>query len=335
MSSGSRRTSVIPGSGWLRSMSPARRMTRATSRARSCGTPTRICAIRATDPSRWQSFERLLSDSGIAPETCVVFYGYGAPLGFWLLRTHGHEDVRMLMGPRDQWAQAGHEWSTEVPRPAASAHPPVVASADLLASREAVQDAIDDPAQILLDVRAPPEYSGELFWPSGATAGRRADGSSPGSRQRPDRLAPHQRRNPQGSRGVAPHTRAGRGHQRQGSDHLLHDRQQGKRGVVRAQVPPRLPRRTGLLRLLGRVGKGDRHADRKPGPARMTGLNHSPEWLPPHTSFCPHERAAMTTPARRWADASSSSRGARRAAVDASDPTGDEGPACVPQLRRD
>jgi thiosulfate/3-mercaptopyruvate sulfurtransferase len=44
---------------------------------------------------------RFLSRSGITPETCVVTYGYSAPLGFWLLRAHGHEDVRMLMGPRD------------------------------------------------------------------------------------------------------------------------------------------------------------------------------------------------------------------------------------------
>jgi thiosulfate/3-mercaptopyruvate sulfurtransferase len=125
--------------------------------------------------------ELLLSGSGISPETCVVVYGYSAPLGFWLLRTHGHEDVRMLMGPRDQWAQAGHEWSTEVPNPAASAHPPVVANADLLASREVVQDAIDDPAQVLLDVRATPEYSGELFWPSGATADAGRAGHVPGA----------------------------------------------------------------------------------------------------------------------------------------------------------
>ena len=111
----------------------------------------------------------------------MVVYGYSSPLGFWLLRTHGHEDVRMLMGPHDQWAQAGHEWSTEAPEPAGSAHPPVVANADLLASREAVQDAIDDSAQILLDVRATAEYSGELFWPSGAAEDAGRPGHLPGA----------------------------------------------------------------------------------------------------------------------------------------------------------
>jgi thiosulfate/3-mercaptopyruvate sulfurtransferase len=125
--------------------------------------------------------ERLLSGSGIWPETCVVVYGYSAPLGFWLLKAHGHEDVRILMGPRDQWVQAGHEWSTEVPKPAASALPPLVANADLHASREAVQDALGDPAQILLDVRGTPEYSGAFFWPSGATADAGRAGHLPGA----------------------------------------------------------------------------------------------------------------------------------------------------------
>jgi thiosulfate/3-mercaptopyruvate sulfurtransferase len=127
------------------------------------------------------ALERLLSRSGISPESTVVVYGYGAPLGFWLLRAHGHEDVRMLMGPRDQWADAGHEWTTDEPAVAEADHPPLVTRTDLLASREAVQDAIDDPAQVLLDVRAEAEYSGERFWPSGAVADAGRAGHVPGA----------------------------------------------------------------------------------------------------------------------------------------------------------
>src|SRR5947209_10180875 len=125
--------------------------------------------------------ERLLSRSAITPETRVVMYGYSAPLGFWLLRAHGHEDVRMLMGSRDQWTQMGHEWSTDTPTVADSAHPPVVANDDLLASREAVQRAIDEPTQLVLDVRAEGEYTGELFWPSGATDDVGRTGHIPGA----------------------------------------------------------------------------------------------------------------------------------------------------------
>lgn len=47
-------------------------------------------------------FERVLSRSGIGPDTTVVFYGYGALLGFWLMKAYGHQDVRILNGNRDE-----------------------------------------------------------------------------------------------------------------------------------------------------------------------------------------------------------------------------------------
>jgi thiosulfate/3-mercaptopyruvate sulfurtransferase len=125
--------------------------------------------------------ERLFSRSGISPETCVVTYGYSGPLGFWLLKTHGHERVRILTGPREQWAEAGHEWSAGTPPPKESAYPPVVAKEDWLASRQAVQDAIIDPTQLILDVRAEAEYTGEIFWPSGATEDVGRAGHVPGA----------------------------------------------------------------------------------------------------------------------------------------------------------
>lgn len=119
-------------------------------------------------------FERLLSRSGLTPETTAVVYGYGAPLGFWLLKLYGHEDVRMLPGSRERWAQAGHEWSTAPPDLVEGAYPQTTKDADLLASREAVEATIRDPQRMLVDVRSELEYNGKRFWPSGATedAGR-------------------------------------------------------------------------------------------------------------------------------------------------------------------
>ena len=123
----------------------------------------------------------LFSSSGISPQTCVVFYGYGGPLGFWLMSAYGHEDVRILLGPRDQWAQAGHEWSVDAPELTRTAYPAVAADDRLLASREAIEEAIRDPRQTILDVRAEPEYSGEIFWPSGATEDTGRTGHVPGA----------------------------------------------------------------------------------------------------------------------------------------------------------
>jgi thiosulfate/3-mercaptopyruvate sulfurtransferase len=132
-------------------------------------------------PVGLEELGRLLSRSGISSDTCVVTYGYAAPLGFWLLKAHGHDDVRMLMGRRDQWEQAGHEWSTDAARPPDGGYPPAREDPHLLAPREEVEAAIGDPSTILLDVRAESEYSGERFWPSGAIEDAGRAGHVPGS----------------------------------------------------------------------------------------------------------------------------------------------------------
>ena len=131
----------------------------------------------------------LWSRSGIAPGITAVVYGYGAPLGFWLLKAFGHEDVRMLKGSREQWTQAGHEWAVDPPESAEGASLLLIENDDVFASREAVEAAIGDPAQVLLDVRAESEYSGERFWPSGATEDVGRAGHVPGAVSVPiDRL---------------------------------------------------------------------------------------------------------------------------------------------------
>jgi thiosulfate/3-mercaptopyruvate sulfurtransferase len=135
----------------------------------------------AYKPIGLQELERLLSRSGVSPEMTLIFYGYGAALGLWLMTAHGHGDVRMLEGPRDRWVLDGHEWSTDVPEPAESSYPLTGARADLLAAQTAVESAIGDQGQVLLDVRAPAEYSGERFWPSGATADVGRAGHVPGA----------------------------------------------------------------------------------------------------------------------------------------------------------
>ncbi len=127
------------------------------------------------------NLRRLLSSSGVEPETTVVTYGYGAPLGFWLLKAYGHENVRMLMGSREQWAQAQHEWSLDAPGVDENIDSPVTEDANVLASRQTVEAAIGDPEQVLLDVRSDLEYTGERFWPSGATADAGRAGHIPGA----------------------------------------------------------------------------------------------------------------------------------------------------------
>jgi thiosulfate/3-mercaptopyruvate sulfurtransferase len=113
------------------------------------------------------ALETLLSRCGIGPDSTVVFYGYAPALGFWLMKLHGHRDVRILDCSREAWRTAGYPRSSGVPT-----MPPMhyrLAGPDdrLRADRDAVRAAIDNPAITVVDVRTRAEFDGERFWPSG------------------------------------------------------------------------------------------------------------------------------------------------------------------------
>jgi thiosulfate/3-mercaptopyruvate sulfurtransferase len=132
-------------------------------------------------PIERSGFEQLLSRSGITPQTTVVVYGYSAPLGFWLLRANGHQDVRLLAGSRDQWSKSGNEWSVDTPEVQQTSYPLGPLDTDVIASRQDVTSAIGDSRQMVLDVRAESEFTGERFWPSGATEDAGRAGHVPGA----------------------------------------------------------------------------------------------------------------------------------------------------------
>ena len=116
---------------------------------------------------------RLLSRSGIGPGTAVVFYGYAAYLGFWLMRSHGHSEVYVLDGGRERWLEAGYEWTVDPAAPGPAAYP-VGDGVQQLATLPEMLELIGDPGTVLVDVRSREEFEGERFWPSGA--GRMGDG---------------------------------------------------------------------------------------------------------------------------------------------------------------
>lgn len=132
-------------------------------------------------PIETRELQQLLSRTGITRDTTVVLYGYGAHLGFWLLRSHGHEKVRLLDGPRERWLVADGQWSVEEPRPAPTAYPLDAPNRRSYATRDDVAAALGQAGTVFLDVRSDAEYSGERFWPSGASEGAGTPGRLPGA----------------------------------------------------------------------------------------------------------------------------------------------------------
>jgi len=129
------------------------------------------------------AFAALLSRSGIGPETRVVFYGYAASLGFWMLARYGHNEVSFLNGSRGKWVGDGRPLSTEVPTPPLTDYSllEVQEVQAIRASHHLVERAIGDPQRLLMDVRSVAEYTGERFWPSLPPEGDQRGGHVPGA----------------------------------------------------------------------------------------------------------------------------------------------------------
>ncbi len=111
--------------------------------------------------------ERLFARSGIRPDSTVVFYGYAPAMGFWLMKLHGHLDVRILDCSRDAWRGEGRPWSRSLTGPATTGYATGERNERLRADHTAVQNAISNPGTTIVDVRSAAEYRGERFWPSG------------------------------------------------------------------------------------------------------------------------------------------------------------------------
>ena len=67
------------------------------------------------------------------------------------------------------------------PGPAETAYPLPELDDEVFASRQVLEAAIDQPGEIIVDVRSEPEYRGERFWPSGAAADAGRAGHVPGA----------------------------------------------------------------------------------------------------------------------------------------------------------
>ena len=124
-------------------------------------------------------FGELFGSRGISNDHTIVLYGdrnnWFAAYTYWYLHYYGHEDVKLMNGPREKWISEGRPTSTDVP----SYEPQTFNARDgdesIRAYRDEVTRAIDSDTR-LVDVRSPQEFSGELI----AMAGYEQEGAQRG-----------------------------------------------------------------------------------------------------------------------------------------------------------
>ncbi|MEK6252510.1 MAG: sulfurtransferase [Actinomycetota bacterium] len=123
-----------------------------------------------------QEFGELMGSRGISNDHTVLLYGdrnnWFAAYTYWYFKYYGHDDVKLINGPRDKWIEDGRETSTEVPQYDAAEFEAKDPDRDIRAFRDEVLDALDEDTK-LVDVRSPQEYSGELI----AMAGYEQEGA--------------------------------------------------------------------------------------------------------------------------------------------------------------
>jgi thiosulfate/3-mercaptopyruvate sulfurtransferase len=132
-----------------------------------------------------EAFGELMGSRGISNDHTIVLYGdrnnWFAAYTFWYFRYYGHDNVRLINGPRDKWIAEGLETSTEVP-----SYPPTTfetrpGDERIRAKRDEVLSALERDTR-LVDVRSPQEYSGELIAMAGyEQEGAQRSGHIPGA----------------------------------------------------------------------------------------------------------------------------------------------------------
>ena len=136
-----------------------------------------------------EDFGRLLGSHGISNDHQVILYGdrnnWFAAYTYWYLKYYGHDDVKLLNGPRERWISEGRPTTTELPGHPETTFTARPGDAAIRALRDEVLQALQDGHQ-LVDVRSPQEFSGELMAPTGyESEGAQRAGHIPGAKSIP------------------------------------------------------------------------------------------------------------------------------------------------------
>jgi thiosulfate/3-mercaptopyruvate sulfurtransferase len=135
------------------------------------------------------TFEDLMADSGIANDTTVVIYGdnnnWFAAWAFWQLKIYGHNDVRLMNGGRRKWLSESRELTPDVAAVQPVRYKACAPDFSIRALLPEVMAASQAGTALLIDVRSPEEFSGEILAPPGLPETCQRGGHIPGARSIP------------------------------------------------------------------------------------------------------------------------------------------------------
>jgi thiosulfate/3-mercaptopyruvate sulfurtransferase len=136
-----------------------------------------------------EEFGELFGSRGISNDHTIVLYGdrnnWFAAYTYWYLRYYGHDNVKLVNGPREKWISEGRPTTTDLPDHAAATFTAKPGDDTIRAKRDEVLGALGN-SEVLVDVRSPQEFSGELIAMAGyEQEGAQRAGHIPGAKSIP------------------------------------------------------------------------------------------------------------------------------------------------------
>jgi thiosulfate/3-mercaptopyruvate sulfurtransferase len=136
-----------------------------------------------------EDFGALFGSRGISDDHTIVLYGdrnnWFAAYTYWYLKYYGHDDVKLVNGPREKWIGEGRPTTSDVPSYEPTAFNAQSGDEAIRAKRDEVLQSLGDGKR-LVDVRSPQEFSGELIAMAGyEQEGAQRGGHIPGAKSVP------------------------------------------------------------------------------------------------------------------------------------------------------
>ncbi|MDE1830129.1 MAG: sulfurtransferase, partial [Thaumarchaeota archaeon] len=114
-------------------------------------------------------FEELMSRNGITTDSEVILYGdfnnWFAAFVFWIFKYYGHEKVKIMNGGRKKWEIEKKPYTKEEPQIQKMKYISKPPNEGIRAYLFDVRRALDKKDTVLVDVRSPKEFSGEITAP--------------------------------------------------------------------------------------------------------------------------------------------------------------------------
>jgi thiosulfate/3-mercaptopyruvate sulfurtransferase len=116
-----------------------------------------------------QALEELLGRSGVTNDVTLVLYGdfnnWFAAFGYWIVKYYGVEKVVLMNGGRKKWLSEDLQVTKDVPSYARTAYKAKGPNEEIRTYLDYVAKSVDRADKVLVDVRSPAEFTGEITAP--------------------------------------------------------------------------------------------------------------------------------------------------------------------------